>query len=116
MWRSRGTNHTGGPRGGPPTTASYFNPSYINNKNSVCAPHYLLFKIGFWNCEGIARNRLGVQYIVNGFSDILCLSEVNGSDSTINMVLKEYNDIKFCSSNEVDNNLGRSAILWKSRS
>ena len=68
--------------------------------------------IGFWNCEGISRNHLAIQHIL-GYTDIICLSEVNGSDSTINIVLNENHDIKFCSSKEVEHNIGRSAILWK---
>ena len=74
-------------------------------KNKVCVPDTDVYSymIGFWNCEGISRNRLAIQHIV-GYTDIICLSELNVSDSTINIVLKENHDIHFCSSDEVENN------------
>ena len=83
----------------------------IDNKNCSSAPDCLSYRLCFWNCEGITRNRLAIQHIFNGYADIVCLSEVNGSDSTINTVLNENLDTKFCSSKEVEHNIGRSAIL-----
>ena len=61
--------------------------------------------------EGIVRNRLAIQHIFNSFAEIVCVSELNGSDSYICMVLQEYPNIKFCTSNESESNFGRSAIL-----
>ena len=88
--------------------------SHFIKYNYSSAPDCFSLSLCFWNCEGISRNRLALQHIFNGFADIVCLSEVNGSDFTINLVLQEYHDIKFCSSNEIESNFGRSAILWKS--
>ena len=68
--------------------------------------------IAFWNCEGISRNQIAIQCILCS-TDIICLSELNEADSTINIVLKESKGIHFCCSDDVENNLGRSAILWK---
>ena len=68
--------------------------------------------IAFWNCEGISRNQIAIQFIL-GYTDIICLSELNAADSTINIVLKESNGIHFCCSDDVENNLGRAAIIWK---
>ena len=68
--------------------------SFIMNKDCSSATDFYSYMIGFWNCEGISRNCLAIQYIL-GYTDIICLSEVNGSDSNINIVLKENHDINF---------------------
>ena len=100
--------------GPPKTTASFFISNCMNKYISTAAPDSFSLNLGFWNVEGIVRNRLAIQYLFHTYVQVLCLSKLNGPDSSISLVLQEYPSIRFCSSHNSETNSGRSAILWKS--
>ena len=87
-----------------------------NNKCTTAATPDSCFSLNlsFRNIEGIIRNRLAIQYLFDNHVQVLCLSELNGPDSTISLVLQECPSIRYCTSDSSETNFGRAAILWKS--
>ena len=84
MWQCRCTRRTGGL--GPPhfKLASFFNPSNVfkNIKKSVRDTDVSPYIIAFWNCEGIHRNQIAIQFIL-GSTDLICLSQLNAADLSL---------------------------------
>ena len=71
------------------------------------------FNISFWNIEGVSRNKLSIEFFFSSHVQILCLSELNGSNSLLSLILSGNAHIGYCASDETENNKVRAAILWE---
>ena len=54
----------------------------LEYKKSVRHTDVSPYIIAFWNCEGIHRNQIAIQFIL-GSTDLICLSQLNAADLSL---------------------------------